>query len=41
MLFVPRCHPHGFERLNDGIRIWRISLTALDEDQPFERADHG
>jgi mannose-6-phosphate isomerase-like protein (cupin superfamily) len=28
VLFLPRGHPHHFERLDGEIRIWRISLDA-------------
>ncbi|MGI4959519.1 MAG: hypothetical protein ACRYGI_18215 [Janthinobacterium lividum] len=27
VLFVPRGHPHYFERLDGNIRLWRISLV--------------
>jgi mannose-6-phosphate isomerase-like protein (cupin superfamily) len=31
VLFIPRGHPHRFERLDGAIRIWRINLEDADK----------
>jgi mannose-6-phosphate isomerase-like protein (cupin superfamily) len=34
LLFVPRGHPHCFERTDGEIRIWKISLARDCADKP-------
>jgi mannose-6-phosphate isomerase-like protein (cupin superfamily) len=33
LLFIPRGHPHRFERTDGEIRIWKISLAGASADK--------